>query len=35
LREFGLPVDIEAKEFTIPGLVRAIVQGVAPHGAIE
>lgn len=35
LREFGLPVDIEAKEFTIPGLVRAIVQGVAPHGAIQ
>lgn len=26
LREFGLPVDIEAKEYTIPGLVAAIVQ---------
>ena len=26
LREFSLPVDIEAKEFTIPGLVRAIVE---------
>ena len=25
LRELGLPVDIEAKEFTIPGLVEAIV----------
>ena len=24
LREFGLPVDIKAKEFTIPGLVAAI-----------
>jgi uroporphyrinogen-III synthase len=26
LREFGLPVDIEAKQYTIPGLVAAIVQ---------
>ncbi len=26
LREFGLPVDIKAKEFTIPGLVAAIVR---------
>jgi uroporphyrinogen-III synthase len=25
LREFGLPVLIEAKEYTIPGLIRAIV----------
>jgi uroporphyrinogen-III synthase len=25
LREFGLPVDIEASEYTIPGLIRAIV----------
>jgi uroporphyrinogen-III synthase len=25
LREFGLPVHIEAKEYTIPGLIRAIV----------
>jgi uroporphyrinogen-III synthase len=25
LREFGLPVDIEAAEYTIPGLVKAIV----------
>jgi uroporphyrinogen-III synthase len=29
LRELGLPVDIEAKEFTIPGLVRAIVAAFA------
>ena len=28
LREFGLPVDIRAKEFTIPGLVSAIVRAV-------
>lgn len=26
LREFGLPVDIEATEYTIPGLVNAIVR---------
>jgi uroporphyrinogen-III synthase len=26
LRELGLPVDISAKEFTIPGLVEAIVE---------
>jgi uroporphyrinogen-III synthase len=26
LREFGLPVDIEAREYTIPGLVAAIVE---------
>ena len=25
LRELGLPVDIEAKEYTIPGLIQAIV----------
>jgi uroporphyrinogen-III synthase len=29
LRELGLPVDIEAREYTIPGLVRAIVAAVA------
>jgi uroporphyrinogen-III synthase len=28
LREFGLPVDIAAKEFTIPGLVQAIISGL-------
>jgi uroporphyrinogen-III synthase len=26
LREFGLPVDIEAKEYTIPGLIKAIAK---------
>ncbi|MGA2904586.1 MAG: uroporphyrinogen-III synthase [Candidatus Korobacteraceae bacterium] len=26
LREFGLPVDIEAEEYTIPGLIAAIVK---------
>jgi uroporphyrinogen III methyltransferase/synthase len=25
LRELGQPVDIEAREFTIPGLIQAIV----------
>jgi uroporphyrinogen-III synthase len=25
LRELGLPVDIEAKQYTIPGLIHAIV----------
>jgi len=29
LRELGLPVDIAAKEFTIPGLVEAIVRSLA------
>jgi len=29
LREFGLPVDISAKQFTIPGLVEAIVKAVS------
>lgn len=29
LREFGLPADIAAEEFTIPGLVKAIVQAFA------
>lgn len=28
LREFGLPVDIQARDFTIPGLVSAIVRSV-------
>jgi uroporphyrinogen-III synthase len=27
LREFGLPVHIEAKQYTIPGLIKAIVAG--------
>ena len=26
LREFGLPVDMEAREYTIPGLVAAIIE---------
>jgi uroporphyrinogen III methyltransferase/synthase len=29
LRELGLPVDIEAREYTIPGLVEAILAGLA------
>lgn len=33
LREFGLPVDIEATEFTIPGLARAIAEHCAISGA--
>ena len=28
LRELGLPVHIEAKEYTIPGLIRAITTHV-------
>ena len=32
LRELGLPVDISAKEFTIPGLVQAIVDALADCG---
>ncbi len=31
LREFGLPVDIEAKEYTIPGLVAAIMDKSAEN----
>jgi uroporphyrinogen-III synthase len=31
LRELGLGVDIAAKEFTIPGLVEAIVENIAPR----
>lgn len=29
LRELGLPVDIEARQYTMPGLVEAIVQALA------
>jgi uroporphyrinogen-III synthase len=29
LRELGLRVDIEAKEFTIPGLVKAVLRDIA------
>jgi uroporphyrinogen-III synthase len=32
LRELGLRVDIEATEFTIPGLVKAIVRFVSARG---
>jgi len=32
LREFGLPVHIEAREYTIPGLIRAIEQSVVVGG---
>lgn len=35
LRELGLGVDIAAKEFTIPGLVEAIVRAVARPSAIR
>ena len=31
LRELGLRVDIAAKEFTIPGLVKAIVSAISPN----
>ena len=31
LREFGLPVNIEAAEFTVPGLIRAIVRSRPPR----
>jgi uroporphyrinogen-III synthase len=31
LRELGLPVDIEAVEYTIPGLVAAIVRAAKPR----
>lgn len=32
LRELGLPVDIEAREYTIPGLVEAIAEAVTTEG---
>ena len=32
LRELGLPVDIEATEYTIPGLIRAIVVAQSHEG---
>jgi len=35
LRELGLRVDVEAKEFTIPGLVEAIVRAAGSRGAIR
>jgi uroporphyrinogen-III synthase len=35
LREVGLPVDIEAKEYTIPGLLRALVEGLSTSPSRE
>jgi uroporphyrinogen-III synthase len=35
LRELGLSVDIAAKEFTIPGLVAAIVAGMRARGITQ
>jgi uroporphyrinogen-III synthase len=35
LRELGLRVDIEAKEFTIPGLIEAIVQSTAEPTSLK
>jgi uroporphyrinogen-III synthase len=35
LRELGLPVDMAAKEFTIPGLVGAIVRSAASLSAAD
>jgi uroporphyrinogen-III synthase len=35
LREFGLPVQIAAKEFTIPGLVAAILNAAAKRSAVD
>jgi uroporphyrinogen-III synthase len=35
LREFGLPVDIAAREFTIPGLVTAIVDVITSRPAAK
>jgi uroporphyrinogen-III synthase len=31
LRELGLPVDVSAQEYTIPGLVQALVRWAAAH----
>jgi uroporphyrinogen-III synthase len=35
LREFHLPVDIEASEYTIPGLIRSIVTNMASNGSFR
>jgi len=35
LRELGLRVDIEAKQFTIPGLIEAILRTVASRSATQ
>src|SRR5580700_5560902 len=34
LRELGLPVDLEAKEYTIPGLINAIVSARVKPGSL-
>jgi uroporphyrinogen-III synthase len=34
LRELGLRVDIEAKEFTIPGLVKAILRAITDPASV-
>jgi uroporphyrinogen-III synthase len=34
LRELGLRVDIEAKEFTIPGLVEAILRAMTDPASV-
>ncbi len=34
LRELGLPVDIKAREFTIPGLIRAIIASRSVPGSL-
>ena len=33
LRELGFPVQIEASEYTIPGLIRSIVAKAISHGS--
>jgi uroporphyrinogen-III synthase len=35
LRELGLPVDIEAKEYTIPGLIDAIARALSGRSAVK
>jgi uroporphyrinogen-III synthase len=35
LRELGLEVDVEAKEFTIPGLIEAVVQLMSDSSKAE
>ena len=35
LRELGLPVDIEAKEYTIPGLIEAIARALSGRSAAK
>jgi uroporphyrinogen-III synthase len=35
LRELGLRVDVEAEEFTIPGLIKSIVRATTSHNSIR